>query len=145
MNPPTQQNQAVPQQISDIVEQLDLLCDGLVRCLQDDDGFGIDLGTLCASLDRQKALLVELETALDIALGDGSPPEQIDALIARFERTHEHCRLLLRQHISNLEQTLLALQVGQNHQGTYLEQKACAAAGLLGRKSSPAALPPDPR
>ena len=132
------------QELSEILEQLDGLYSGMIRCLEKSAasraraadsaeaanlsvagsaGPRLEPRTLSALLDQQRILLFSLEQAIDKALAAGVPPQQLDAAITRIENAHQRAQQLLRQHVRGLEQTMTALRHRRQRCGAYLRQK----------------------
>jgi len=128
---PTPAARAIPQDLSEILRQLDRLHSGMVRCLHTDTPTPAEAlpahaepGTISAMLHQQRLLLFALEQAIEAALAAGVAPEQLDAAIAHIEASHQRCQRLLRQHIGKLEQTIVTLSKRQQHRAAYLAHSA---------------------
>jgi len=125
---------AIPQDISEILRQLDRLHSGMIRCLEKDTPTPADAlpahaepRTISAMLHQQRLLLFALEQAIEGALAAGVAPEHLDAAIAHIEASHQRCQRLLRQHIGKLEQTIVTLSKRQQHRAAYLAHSADVA------------------
>jgi len=124
----------IPQDLSEIVRQLDQLHGGMVRCLTTDTPTPADAlparaepRTISAMLHQQRLLLLALEQAIEAALAAGVAPEQLNVVITHIEESHHRCQQLLRRHIAELEQTMLALRKRQQHRTAYIAHSADVA------------------
>jgi hypothetical protein len=107
--------------VAEFLQQIEQLYDGLIRYLQRTSYDKTEPAAVSGLLQQLQLLLLGLDKAIDVALSAGTPPEQLDDVIMRIDKSHRQCHEMLQSRAAELAERILTLSDGRQRQNAYLQ------------------------